>query len=171
MASHLPLLLDHEAGAYGRLIRHFARANSHWQSAARQRVLAIFHGPHAYVSPVWMKSRNVVPTWNYVAVHACGTLRVIEDRDQLRDIVRRTVETYEASRATPWSMSQPEAEFIDMLLAAIVGFEIDIDRLEGIWKLNQNHPVERREQIIRGLLETGQHDESQIAELMQASIG
>lgn len=170
LASHLPLLLDREVGPHGRLIGHFARANSHWQSAAGQRVLAIFHGPHAYVSPGWMEPRNVVPTWNYVTVHAYGTLRLIEDRDRLRDIVRRTVETYEANRATPWSMSQPEAEFIDKLLGAIVGFEIDIDRLEGKWKLNQNHPVERREQIIRGLLETGRHDESQIAELMKEAM-
>ncbi len=170
VASHLPLLLDRAVGQHGRLIGHMARANSHWQSASGQRVLAIFHGPHAYVSPGWMEAQNVVPTWNYVTVHAYGTLRLIEDRDRLRDIVRRTVETYEANRATPWSMLQPEAEFIDKLLAAIVGFEIDIDRLEGKWKLNQNHPAERREQIIRGLLETERHDETQIAELMKASM-
>lgn len=169
VASHLPLLLDREVGQHGRLIGHMARANSHLQTAANQRALAVFHGPHAYVSPGWMEAQNVVPTWNYVTVHAYGTLRLIEDRDRLRDIVRRTVETYEAHRATPWSMSQPEAEFIDKLLAAIVGFEIDIDRLEGKWKLNQNHPIERREQIMRGLRETGRHDELQIAELMDAT--
>lgn len=169
-ASHLPLLLDRDTGPRGRLIGHFARANSHWQSAAGQRVLVIFQGPHAYVSPGWMESQNVVPTWNYVAVHAYGTLRLIEDRDRLRDIVRRTVETYESNRATPWLLSQPEAEFIDKLLAAIVGFEIDIDRLEGKWKLNQNHPLERREQIIRGLLDTGRHEEMQVADLMQRTI-
>lgn len=170
LASHLPLLLDRDVGPHGRLIGHFARANSHWQAAAGQRVLSIFHGPHAYVSPGWIAAQHVVPTWNYVAVHAYGTLRLVEDRDRLRDIVRRTVETYEANRTTPWAMSQPEAEFIDKLLTAIVGFEIDIDRLEGKWKLNQNHPLERREQIMRGLLETGRHDESQIAELMKEAM-
>lgn len=170
LASHLPLLVDRDVGTHGRLIGHMARANSHWQSAAGQRVLAIFHGPHAYVSPGWMESQNVVPTWNYVTVHAYGSLRLIEDRDRLRDIVQRMVETYEASRSSPWSMSQPESEFIDKLLAAIVGFEINIDRLEGKWKLNQNHPVERREQIIRGLLETGRPDEQQVAELMRATL-
>ncbi len=169
VASHLPLLLDRDAEPHGRLIGHFARANSHWQAASEQRVLSIFHGSHAYVSPGWMEAQNVVPTWNYVTVHAYGTLRLIEDRDRLRDIVRRTVETYEANRATPWSMSQPEAEFLDKLLAAIVGFEIGIDRLEGKWKLNQNHPLERREQIMRGLRDTGRHDELQIAALMDAT--
>lgn len=170
LASHLPLLLDCEAKPYGRLIGHFARANTHWQAAAGQRVLAVFHGPHAYVSPGWIKSQNVVPTWNYVAVHAYGTLLPFENRDRMRDIVRRTVETYEANQATPWSMDQPEAEFIDKLLAAIVGFEIDIDRLEGKWKLNQNHPAERREQILQGLLATNRHGETQIAYLMQEAM-
>ncbi len=170
IASHLPVLLDRDAGPRGRLIGHFARANSHWEVASSGMALVIFHGPHAYVSPGWMEPRNVVPTWNYVAVHAYGTLRLIEDRDQLRDIVRRTVEKYESLREQPWSMNGPEPDFIDKLLAGIVGFEIDIERLEGKWKLNQNHPVERRSQIIRGLQSTGRHDELQIAELMQAAL-
>lgn len=170
IASHLPILLERGEGQQGRLIGHFARANSHWEIALTGSALVIFHGPHAYVSPGWMDSRNVVPTWNYVAVHAYGTLRLIEDRDQVRDIVRRTVEKYESSREQPWSMNNPEPDFIDKLLTAIVGFEIDIERLEGKWKLNQNHPPERREQIFRGLQSTGRHDELQIAELMHATL-
>ena len=169
VASDLPLLLDREAGPQGRLIGHMARANSHWQTAANQRALAIYHGPHAYVSPGWIEAQNVVPTWNYVTVHAYGTLRLIEDRDRLRGILQRTVTRYEANREQPWSMASPDADFIEKLLAAIVGFEIDVDRLEGKWKLNQNHPLERREQIMRGLRETGRHDELQIAELMKAT--
>ena len=169
VASHLPLLLDREAGPQGRLIGHMARANSQWQMAANQRVLAIFHGPHAYISPGWMEAQNVVPTWNYVSVHAYGTLRLIEDRGHLRDILQRTVDQYESMREQPWSMASPGADFIEKLLGAIVGFEIDIDRLEGKWKLNQNHPPERRGKIQRGLRETGRHDELQIAELMNAT--
>lgn len=165
-ASHLPLLLDRATGAFGRLIGHMARANPHWQSAAGQRVLAIFHGPHAYISPGWMDAQNVVPTWNYVAVHAYGTLRLFEDRERLRDVVQRTVERYEAGRAEPWSLAAPEKEFVDRLLGGIVGFEFDIERLEGKWKLNQNHPPERRQLIVAGLRETGRHDERQVAELM-----
>jgi transcriptional regulator len=170
IASHLPILLDRDAGPHGRLIGHFARANTHWEVASRGKSLVIFHGPHAYVSPGWMEARNVVPTWNYVVVHAYGTVRLFDDRDRLRDIVRRTVEKYESPRAEPWSMNGPEPEFLDKLLAAIVGFEIDIERLEGKWKLNQNHPAERRERIIRGLQATGRPDEWQIAELMQAKL-
>ena len=80
-----------------------ARANSQWRTAGGQRVLAIFHGPHAYVSPTWYESDNVVPTWNYVAVHAYGTLRLIEDRDRLVNLIRRTVERYESAMPSPWS--------------------------------------------------------------------
>ena len=169
VASHLPLLLDRQAGPHGRLIGHMARANSHWQTAGNQRALAIYHGPHAYVSPGWIEAQNVVPTWNYATVHAYGTLRLIEDRDRLRGILQRTVSWYESNREQPWSMASPDADFIERLLAAIVGFDIDVDRLEGKWKLNQNHPLERREQIMRGLRETGRRDELEIAKLMDAT--
>lgn len=169
VASHLPLLLDRAVEPRGRLIGHMARANSQWQTAADQRVLVIFHGPHAYISPSWYDARNVVPTWNYVTVHAYGTLRLIEDHDRLHDIVQRTVQRYESTRPQPWSMDGPEPEFLDKLLTAIVGFEIDIERLEGKWKLNQNHSAERQANVIRGLREANEHDERQIAEWMEAT--
>lgn len=169
-ASHLPLLLDREGHSPGRLIGHFAKANPHWQSAAQQRVLTIFHGPHAYISPGWMAAQNTVPTWNYVAVHAYGRLTLIDDRERLAALIRRMVETYERPRAAPWSVDTPEPEFIDKLLNAIVGFEIEIERLEGKWKLNQNHPLERRERIIAGLQRTGRAEELAVAELMQAML-
>ena len=166
-ASHLPLLIDRDLGPSGCLVGHMARANPQWRSAAGQRILAIFHGPHAYISPGWMETQNVVPTWNYVAVHAYGTLRLIEDHNRLLQIVTRTVEHYESSRDRPWSLESPDPAFIEKLLATIVGFEIVVDRLEGKWKLNQNHPVERRERIIQGLRDTGAADELRIAELME----
>lgn len=169
IASHVPLLLDRSRGKQGTLIGHFARANSHWQVVSQSPALAIFHGPHAYISPGWMDARNVVPTWNYVAVHATGPVRVFENRDRLRDVVRQTVDKYESKRAIPWSMDAPEPEFIDKLLMAIVGFELEIERLEGKWKLNQNHPAERRERIIDGLKATGRHDEQQIAAQMRTT--
>lgn len=167
-ASHLPLLLDRKAGPKGMLVGHMARANPQWQQADGQPVLAIFHGPHAYISPSWYEDQNVVPTWNYVAVHAVGTLRVVENRDRLREIVRKTVEFYEGPRAEPWSVEGPDPEFLDRLLQAIVGFEIPIDRLEGKWKLSQNHSAERQEKVIRQLRDSGGADETRIAELMTA---
>ncbi len=109
----------------------------------------------------------MVPTWNYVTVHAYGVLRIIEDATQLTGILQRMVTRYESGRDQPWSMDHADDGFIDKLTAAIVGFEIEIDRLEGKWKLSQNHPDERREQIISGLLDTQRTDELQIARLMQ----
>lgn len=166
-ASHLPLLIERDAGSQGALTGHFARANPHWKLSNQQRVLAIFHGPHAYISPGWVQSTSMVPTWNYVTVHAYGVLRIIEDAAQLKGILHRMVSRYESGRDQSWSMDLAEDGFIDKLAAAVVGFEIQIERLEGKWKLSQNHPAERRDQIISGLLSTHRHDESQIARLMK----
>lgn len=169
VASHLPLLLDADAGPSGRLFGHMARANTHWQAAANQRVLTVFQGPHAYISPGWYAAQNVVPTWNYVAVHATGTLRLIEDRDRLYEILRQTVVKYESPRSAPWSMYSPEPAFLDKLITAIVGFEIEVETWEGKWKLSQNHPQERQDKVIAGLHESGRPDELAIAELMTLS--
>lgn len=170
VATHLPLLLDRDAGSRGRLIGHVARANSQWQSAAGQRVLIMFHGPYAYISPSWYGARNVVPTWNYATVHAYGELRLIEDHERLHAMVARTVAVHEGTRREPWRLESVEPGFVEGLLAGIVGFEVELDRLEGKWKLNQHHPPARQQQVIRGLRETGRHDEALIADLMTTEI-
>jgi transcriptional regulator len=170
-ASHLPLLLDRSAGPHGTLVGHMARANPQWETAADRLVLAIFHGPHAYISPSWYEDRNVVPTWNYVAVHATGSFRVVDNVDRLREIVRKTVEFYEGPREQPWSIESPDQEFLDRLLQAIVGFEIHIERLEGKWKLSQNHSAERQAKVIQRLRESNRPDEQQVAHLMTARTG
>ncbi len=167
VASHLPLLLDHESG---RLFGHFARANTHWQTAADCTVLVVFQGPHAYISPSWYAAQNVVPTSNYVAVHATGTLRLIEDPARVRDILERTVTKYESPRPQPWSTSSPELEFLEKLQAAIVGFEIEVTQWEGKWKLSQNHPEERRERVIAALRTSSNPDDHAVAELMRATM-
>jgi transcriptional regulator len=169
-ASHLPLLLDRHVAPHGRLVGHMARANSQWKRAAGTRVMAIFAGPHAYISPTWYESNETVPTWNYVAVHAYGVLRLIEDETRLREIVRRTVDVYERAMPRPWSMDLAPSQFLDKMLLGIVGFEVEIDRLEGKWKLNQNHPVERREKVIRALMETGRPEDIALAALMQEQV-
>ena len=137
-ASHLPLLLERNLGAQGGLLGHMARANPQWKQLADSPVLAMFTGPHAYVSPSWFESKQVVPTWNYVAVHVYGTFRLDDSRDRRLEIVRRYVEYYEATMDEPWSLESAGSDFIDGLLDAIVGFRIEIDRIEGKWKLNQN---------------------------------
>lgn len=164
-ATHLPFLLDRAAGPHGTLVGHMARANPQWRELAGQTALAVFSGPHAYVSPTWYEAANVVPTWNYVAVHATGQAEVVEDRDALLAIVRRTVAVYEAAMPQPWTLEA--GPYAEKLLGHIVGFRIGIDRLEGKTKLNQNHPAERRAKVARALTERGGEDGLAVAALMR----
>ncbi|HSG69635.1 MAG TPA: FMN-binding negative transcriptional regulator, partial [Planctomycetaceae bacterium] len=143
--SHLPLLLDCEQN---RLLGHFARANPHWQTLDGQSVLAVFHGPHAYISPAWYEVPNTVPTWNYAVVHVRGLCQIVEDRAQTREILERTVQTFEADRPNPWSIDEVEPELLAKLISSIVAFTISIEQIEGKWKLNQNHDELRRRRVI-----------------------
>jgi len=170
VASHLPLLLEREEGPHGQLICHMARANPQWQHADGQEMLAIFHGPHAYISPTWYEAEKIVPTWNYVAVHVYGTFRLDDSRSRRLEIVRRYVDFYESTLDPPWSLDNADDEVIDKLLDAIVGFRITIDRIEGKWKLNQNHDPQRRTKVIRALREAGNEDRDQIADLMSETM-
>lgn len=163
-ATHLPILLDSESGPHGRLLGHMARANPQWRDVVGE-ALVIFPGPHAYVSATWYATPGTVPTWNYVAVHAYGTLRLIEDGAQLHDILKRTAAVYEAGMPRPWTYDESDPMF-DRMLREIVGFEIEISRLEGKRKLNQNHPEERRRKVIRALEARSDADSQAIAKLM-----
>jgi transcriptional regulator len=164
-ATHLPLLLERDAGPHGRLVGHMAKANPHWNDLDGRTALAVFSGPHAYVSPTWYEAENVVPTWNYVAVHAYGVVRLIDDREGLTRILRASVATYERSMAKPWFLDVGAASF-EKFVRAVIGFDIEITRLEGKWKLNQNHPRERREKVIRALEKSSDPAAAEVARLM-----
>lgn len=168
-ATHLPFLLDRAAGPNGTLLGHVAKANPHWRTLAGQKALAIFSGPHAYISPTWYESENVVPTWNYAAVHATGPVELVEDRDALFAIVERLTAVYESSMPRQW-MITGAATFIDRMLEQIVGFRLAIESLEGKWKLNQNQPLERRVKVERALREQGGENAVGIADLMRADL-
>jgi transcriptional regulator len=168
-ATHLPFLLQRTNGPHGTLIGHMARANPHWQTVGSQTALAIFSGPHAYISPTWYEAEQVVPTWNYTAVHAYGRVQVIEDQGALLDIVREMVRVYERTMPRPWSFD-PSSIFVERLLKQIVGFRIEIEKIEGKWKLNQNHPPERRQKVVRVLQEQGDENAQAIAAMMQARL-
>jgi transcriptional regulator len=168
-ATHMPFLLDRDKGARGALLGHVARANPQWEQCAGQQVLAVFSGPHAYVSPTWYEAEHVVPTWNYVAVHAYGRARLVEDHDGLLDIVRRSVEAYERAMPRPWSLGETDA-FVERLLKQIVGLRVEVERIEGKWKLGQNHAVERREKVVRALAKQGDEDSTAIAALMRQQL-
>lgn len=167
-ATHLPILLDADSKPYGRLLGHMARANPQWRDMAGE-AFVIFQGPHVYISPTWYETPGTVPTWNYVTVHAYGTFRLVEDRGSLQDILKHTVSVYEGANSPPWTYDDSDPAFKKML-NEIVGFEIEISRLEGKRKLNQNHPDERRRKVIRALERQGDENSLAIAELMRSSL-
>ncbi|MCY2966667.1 MAG: FMN-binding negative transcriptional regulator, partial [Planctomycetota bacterium] len=148
---------------------HIARSNRQWREIAGQTVLAVFSGPHAHITPAWYETNQAVPTWNYTAVHAYGQVEVIEQPEELWSIVQQTVATYEGGRADPWSTAGDEA-FARGLLSQIVGLRLKINRLEGKFKLSQNHPVERREKVVAGLEQQGDENSLGVAELMRKSL-
>ena len=165
-ASHLPLLLEREPAPFGVLVGHMAGSNPQWQHADGKPVLAVFSGPHAYISPTWYEADHVVPTWNYLAIHATGVLRAIHGRDELMKIVSGSVAVYERSMPQPWRLPS-SGDYLERMLRGIVGFRIEIARLEGKWKLSQNQPPERREKVVHALRQRGGHDEQAIAGLME----
>jgi transcriptional regulator len=170
LATHLPLLLREE----GRLIGHMARANSHWRHLDGARVLAVFSGPHAYISPEWYGSMPNVPTWNYVTVHATGTCRILQESAALVDVLRELSGFMEADSPIPGALSapaHPDHAYYMAEVPAIVGFEIHVDRLEGKAKLGQNRSRKDREGAVAGLLNAGDPDSAAIARRMLATLG
>ena len=154
IASHVPMLLDIGPAPYGTLIGHLARPNPQARGAVGE-ALAIFQGPEAYITPSWYATKRetgkVVPTWNYVAIHAYGTVEFFNDRERLLEVVTRLTERQEAPRAEPWAVDDAPADFIDVMLKGIVGFAMPITRLEGKWKMSQNRPAEDRAGVVNGL--------------------
>ena len=152
VATHLPFVLDAGRGPNGTLIAHMARANPQWEQLASGKLgLAIFGGPHAYVSPAWYRVQPSVPTWNYLAVHAYGIPVLIEEPAMARDALRRLVEASEASIGSDWRMESLNAVYRDSMVEQIVAFEIPIQRMEGKAKLGQNRTLDDRAAVIARL--------------------
>jgi len=170
IASHVPLLLDPEPAPYGTLIGHLARPNGQARGAIGD-ALAIFLGPDAYITPSWYETKRetgkVVPTWNYVAVHAAGPITLFDDPDRLLAVVTRLTERHEDSRAVPWAVSDAPPDFVQGMLRGIVGFSIEITRLEGKWKMSQNRPATDRAGVIAGLAAEGREDVAMIVDAAQ----
>jgi transcriptional regulator len=163
IASHAPLLLDPEPAPYGRLVGHLAKANPHARAANPSvPTLVIFQGTDGYITPSYYEAKQehgkVVPTWNYSAVHAYGTLEVIDDPAALLSIVTRLTDRHEASRAQPWAVSDAPDDFVRGMLRGIVGIELTITRLEGKVKMSQNRPAADQDGVIQGLRTDGRAD-------------
>ncbi len=155
LATPLPLLLDRDEGTHGTLYGHVARANPQGTTPAIGAALATFMGPDAYISPSWYASKRehgkVVPTWNYVAVHAYGAAEFFTDEDRLLDVVTRLTDRHEKARTEPWQVGDAPAAFVKAQLRGIIGIRLPIDRLDGKRKMSQNRSTEDRAGVSAGL--------------------
>ena len=166
-ATHVPLILEADAGPYGTLLGHMARANPQWWNFdVSQEVLVIFQGPHTYVSPSWYEVELSVPTWNYAAVHAYGTPRLITDYDACYALLDTLVRTHEAQFARPWLFQLPE-DYVRKMMQGIVAFAIHITRLEGKFKLSQNRSLTDQQHVAATLQQSADPVSRDVGILMQ----
>lgn len=169
--NHVPLFLDPSRGPYGTLVGHVGRGNCVWPLLPQTGV-AVFHGPQAYVSPSWYPSKALdgkqVPTWNYATVHAHGALTAFDDPARLRAILHTLSERHEAHRPVSWRIDDAPPEYIDKLLAAIVGIELAVERWEGVWKVSQNRTATDRAGVVQGLMAEGAPGAADVAALVRA---
>lgn len=167
--SHLPFIFDHAAGSKGKLLCHMARANPQWRHfSSCEEVLAVFQGPHAYVSPTWYSSPGV-PTWNYAVVHLRGKPRLIESEPELEALVERLTHVYESHMPSPWKPNLA-GERRTKLLNMIVGFEIVIADIQAKFKLSQNRPFEDQQSVIEKLGQSSNQTEAAMAKLMSVVL-
>jgi transcriptional regulator len=160
-ANHIPFEIDVARGACGTLLGHVARANPLWKEVPNgAEVLVIFRGHHGYISPSWYPSKHEthrhVPTWNYEVVHAHGKLRIIDDVKLVAGVVARLTRRHEAAEPRPWRMHDAAPDYLEQMLKAIVGIEVEISRLEGKRKLGQNREVRDLEGAVSALRDRGQ---------------
>lgn len=169
-ATHLPLLVDSDRGPYGTLRGHMARANPQWHAFNEAReVLVIFQGPHAYISPSWYEVELSVPTWNYAVAHAYGIPRVIEDKTALYTLLQELVQTHEAHFEKPWQFQLPD-DYVEKMMQGVVGFEMEITRLEGKHKLSQNRSMNEQRHVAAMLESQGDDLSVGVAALMKENM-
>jgi len=173
VGTHLPFLFDAARGVKGTLIGHMARANPHARDIARLaeaggEVLAIFSGPHAYISPSWFGPGDAVPTWNYVAIHVTGAPRMIDDPVAARAVVSEMAAVHESGRVNAYSVDDQDEKYIARMLRGIAVFEIPIARLEAKAKLSQNKGADNRQSMIDGLRAGGNPGDAALAKWMDA---
>lgn len=165
-ATHLPLIVRDE-GEHGMLLGHFAKANPHWRLLAGRETLVVFPGPHSYVSPSLYAEELSVPTWNYIAIHACGALETIEEGAAKNALLEELIGMHEPAYLERWR-AMPATYRRDML-AGIVGFRIPIARIEGKFKLSQNRAADERRNVYAAQT-AGSDDQRELARWMQRLI-
>ena len=168
VGTHLPLHVEAE-GACGVLLGHVARANDHWrQFDGVTEAMAVFQGPHSYISPNWYKNDDLVPTWNYITIHAYGQPHAIKDPSETADILRRLVEVNETDTTGNWSMSRLSSDNLKKQLKGVVAFRMRVNRIEGKLKLGQNRAPEDVLAAAKGLRASGLADAEIVADEMEA---
>ncbi len=173
-ATHLPFMYDAQRGPHGTLMAHMARANRQWRdfaglAAAGQDVLVVFQGPHAYISPTWYGTEKpAVPTWNYAAVHAYGTPRILDSAGDVRALLERLTERQEANLDPPWRLDSQATDYVDAMMRGIVAFEIPVARLEAKAKFNQNRTPAQIAGAAAGLEATAGAQARETADWMRA---
>lgn len=172
-ANHLPFEWDCSAGGHGLLRCHVARANPVWRDTdvLARDAMVVFQGPNAYVSPTFYPSKQrdhrVVPTWNYIAVHAHGRVAVHDDPRWLRALLARLTRRFEATQPVPWKMGDAPADYLDEQLRHIVGLEIAVSRIEGKWKVSQNRNAADRQGVVDELTARAHADDRAVAGVMR----
>ncbi|WP_108670976.1 FMN-binding negative transcriptional regulator [Peribacillus acanthi] len=165
-ATHLPLLVDRtKRELYG----HFAKPNYHWKDIETQEVLVVFQGPHCYISPSWYETHDTVPTWNYVSIHVYGQAEIVKDEQEILSALHNLVSKYELP-TSPYKLENVDPNYMAGLSKGIVPFKIKINRIEGKWKLSQNHSIERQKLVIEQLEQIPTDDTKQIAKLMKENL-
>ena len=175
-ANHIPFVVHADPAPNGTLHGHVARANPVWRHGGSDpQVLVIFRGPEAFISPSWYPTKQetgrVVPTWNYVVVHAHGPLRAIDDRAWLRRHLEQLTTQQEGRRPAPWRITDAPPDYVEQLLGALVGIEIPIARLVGKWKLSQNRSDQDRHGVVAGLIADGGEGAAAMARLVREGTG
>lgn len=171
-ASHIPMVLE-QNDARGLLKGHLSRANTQWRDfTPSTEALAIFSGPQHYITPTWYPEKQetgkVVPTWNYVVVHAYGHLKVIEDGEWLMAHLEKLTTVQEAGLPVPWKVADAPPDYIASLKKGIVGLELPIERLEGKWKVSQNRSEADRSGVAKGLAELNTTESLAMKTLVEA---
>ncbi|MEO2280149.1 FMN-binding negative transcriptional regulator [Pseudoalteromonas pernae] len=174
-AHHLPLLLNETDGRYY-LQGHIAKANPLWKNMVDgDNCLVVFNGPHSYISPNYYPTKaengKAVPTWNYVAVHAKGAMRFVHDAAWIFNAIDSLTNEQERNQPKPWSITDAPRDYIDRMLPALVGINIEVSQLEGQWKLSQNQPEVNQQGVVTRLSELSEDGAQTVAKLVQQHAG
>lgn len=174
-ANHIPFFLDSSNGR-DVLKGHIAKVNELWKNVSdKSEVLVVFNGPNCYVSPNYYPTKKetgkAVPTWNYVAVHVKGLMSYIYDAQWNLNMINRLTEQHEANQPIPWSISDAPNDYIQKMLPAIVGLEIEVLSIKGQWKVSQNQPERNKQGVVDGLSQYADSDAQKIAELVKQYSG